>query len=115
MADVLQFPPRRNEPSQTHLSGEATCLACGHNWVAVAPTGCPANNPDDRASLECPRCTALKGVFKRFTVYDDCPTWHCARCSGFLFTAFLAAGDVPTLGCASCGHLINALDLWNPR
>ncbi len=33
---------------RNHLFGQAECLNCGHEWVAVWPEGCPA--------LECPKC-----------------------------------------------------------
>lgn len=32
----------------------ATCLKCGHDWVAVVPSDCIAE-------LECPRCSTVKG------------------------------------------------------
>lgn len=108
MAEILAFPTKK-EPT---LTGPAVCLACGENWQAVCPVGSPVNNPDDRATLECPRCHALKGVFTRFVQYTDVPSWHCTACQGFLFSAILAQ-NVPTLACAACGHLINALDLFN--
>lgn len=37
------------------LSGPAVCLACGHEWEAVAPLSA------DLSKLECPRCGAMSG------------------------------------------------------
>ena len=41
---------------QPHMTGEAKCLACGHEWVAVAPIGTVA--------FECPKCGLDKGQTK---------------------------------------------------
>lgn len=113
MADVIPFAKRAEPPADPHLSGEAVCLSCAHDWVAVVPAGSAVNNPDDRLSMECPKCHSFKGVMRKFTQYVDVPSWHCAKCGGFLFSVILAKGDVPTLCCACCGELINGLDLWN--
>jgi hypothetical protein len=39
-----------------HISGEAKCLACGHEWAAVAPCG--------THRLECPECAVQRGVLR---------------------------------------------------
>lgn len=65
--------------------------------------------------MTCPKCTSHKGVLTRFALYTDVPSWGCNKCSGFLFSAFLAKGDVPMLACACCGELLNALDLFNHK
>lgn len=58
-----------------HMSGPAVCLACGHQWTAVAPTGVDC--------LECPGCHTHRGV------YDYHPTpggfmYQCnCGCSAF--------------------------------
>jgi hypothetical protein len=96
------------------MSGEAVCLACFHHWQAVVPIGTPVHDPDPdaRCTLECPACSAHKGVMLRFVQYTDIPSWHCEKCNGFLFSAILVKA-VPTLACASCGHFLNAIDLFN--
>jgi len=38
-----------------HLSGEAKCIGCLYEWVAVSPVGA--------TELECPECGTLKGVY----------------------------------------------------
>jgi hypothetical protein len=52
---VLAF--KRNEYADVqHGSGPAFCIACAHEWIAVAPTG--------TTQLECPKCKAEKGHWK---------------------------------------------------
>lgn len=107
------IPFRRPEPSEPMVHGEAVCLSCGHEWIAVVPTGSAVNAPADVAGLECSQCHSLKGVLKKFTVYSDCPTWHCTYCNSFLFTIFQAKDGTPCVGCACCGNVRNAIDLFN--
>ena len=38
-----------------HLTGEAKCLKCKHEWVAVALVG--------KTDLQCPKCELYTGVF----------------------------------------------------
>lgn len=52
MSNVIAF----KKVNEQHGSGEAFCLQCKHEWVAVAPTG--------TIQLECPECHTLKGLFK---------------------------------------------------
>lgn len=58
-----------------HLSGEAKCLSCNHEWAAVAPIG--------TVWLECPECGLEKGRLAG-TVYRDEHHWHC-NCGNELF------------------------------
>lgn len=51
---VLQF--KRPDLEVQHGAGDAFCIACGHNWQAVAPTG--------TTELECPDCHTLKGKWR---------------------------------------------------
>lgn len=57
MGAVVEF--KRKEP---HGSGEAFCIGCGHEWVAVAPVGV--------THLQCPECKTMKGHFK-FEYYPE--------------------------------------------
>lgn len=112
MSNVYAFPQKTSE--QPAMRGEAVCLACSHTWLAVAPTGTVAwGSGDDRLTLQCPACSARKGVYRHFVQYVDCKSWHCQKCSGFLFSIILAKGDVPVCACAACGELFNALDIFN--
>ena len=52
MSNVIAFK-KVNVP---HAAGEAFCLQCKHEWVAVAQSGV--------VQLECPECKTLKGLFK---------------------------------------------------
>lgn len=56
-----------------HTSGEAFCMTCDHNWVAVAPVG--------TVDLECPACHSMKGKFKfhHLRVEDDHWTCNCGN------------------------------------
>lgn len=56
-AGILLF--RRTAPTERRAQcgvGKAFCIACGHQWTAVAPTGTTA--------FECPACGAMKGHWK---------------------------------------------------
>lgn len=71
-----------------HIGGEARCLTCKHEWVAVAPAG--------TSQLECPECEAEMGVFK-YPVRPKGEVWECG-CGSDLFH-ILPAG----CQCYKCG------------
>lgn len=104
-AVVLPFVQRA--VSDPHLVGDAICAACGAEWAAVLPVGSSAVH-----AMECTHCGANKGLLKHFVRYDECPQWSCEKCNGGIFTAILF-GNTPATACASCGHLRNAIDLFN--
>jgi hypothetical protein len=90
MANVIPFPATPPEPEGQWNSGAAQCLLCGHEWVAVAPTGV--------VWLECPSCRAVKGHFKfHCCPGEDEPVWAC-DCGNALF--FLTPNGHM---CANCG------------
>ena len=67
----------RRLASQPHMAGKAMCLACRHEWLAVAPIG--------EIVLDCPNCGLGKGVYKNIC----CPEkyWQCkCGCSHFFVT-----------------------------
>ncbi len=84
MSNIVTFAPRQTEtegePPDPHGEGEAVCISCHHEWVAVAPVG--------TVGLECPQCSSLKGVWKRFFYRGfgdgEFPHWQC-RCGCGLF------------------------------
>lgn len=43
------------EELDSHLTGAAKCLACGHEWVAVAPVS------EELHDLVCPKCDTRRG------------------------------------------------------
>lgn len=63
------------EGNDPHMEGKARCLACGHEWHAVAPTG--------MVWMECPSCSLIRGRFVA-QVERKGPHWHC-HCGNELF------------------------------
>jgi hypothetical protein len=59
---------RARADREPRLSGKARCLACRHEWVAVAPVG--------TRWMECPSCTLERGRFVA-QVERNCAHWHC--------------------------------------
>lgn len=68
MENVVSLADHRlkNEP---HIAGEARCVQCGHEWVAVCPAG--------TTELECPQCKTNKGVLKFSCAPADGEVWAC--------------------------------------
>lgn len=73
MGDVIDLGARR---ATATMEGSARCLACKHDWIAVAPAG--------TASLECPSCGLSTGRFVHLAVRNDRYHWLCA-CGNDLF------------------------------
>lgn len=72
MGDVVRLPSTLERGA--HLSGEAFCVGCGHEWVAVAPVG--------TIELECPSCHVVKGLMKYGCELDT--AWTCG-CGCYVF------------------------------
>lgn len=85
MGEVVNLLDRK-----PHLAGNAKCLACAHEWVAVSPTGV--------AALECPGCGLHKGVFKSLCEPSDGVVWHC-KCGCDTF--YIDRSGVCCLVCAA--------------
>jgi hypothetical protein len=79
------------EENTPHLSGPARCLACNHEWVAVAPVGTDF--------MECPACRTMKGVFYSPVLYGS-DVWVC-HCGSDLFRIHPEKG----IYCPVCGQL----------
>ena len=64
---------------EPHTAGPAKCLACGHEWVAVALIG--------DLALKCPSCHSDRGIRDGMILHGDEPHWTC-NCgnSHFLIT-----------------------------
>ncbi|PVE25423.1 hypothetical protein DC522_05880 [Microvirga sp. KLBC 81] len=74
-AEILNlFGSERTEPEGPHLSGQAVCMACKHEWVAGAPVG--------TVHLECPACKRTWGQFKN--PVEPSVAWSC-QCGEQLF------------------------------
>lgn len=53
MSNVVQFSKPEKDP---HGVGNAICIGCKHEWIAVAPVG--------MTRFECPECHTIKGTWK---------------------------------------------------
>lgn len=68
VSKIIQFPNREEETP--HLTGEAKCLGCKHEWQAVAPVGTD--------QLECPKCQTMQGIFMYpISPREDIEVWVC--------------------------------------
>lgn len=82
---------------QPHQAGPARCIACKHEWVAVAPVGLDV--------FECPACGCHKGTYAGIAARNDVPLWQC-KCGCTVFT--LTPMDAY---CCSC----SAWQDWKPE
>lgn len=76
---------KQREP---HNEGAARCMACRHEWVAVAPAG--------QEDLECPSCGRMFGRFL-YPFSPDTARWVCA-CDNDLFIVTPAGTFCPACG-----------------
>lgn len=75
MGDVVPLRCEKVETSDgPHLSGEAICGACGHEWVLVAPVG--------GQHFDCPKCNRMWGAVKH--AIEPETAWRC-NCGEQLF------------------------------
>lgn len=97
-AEIVQLGSVAKKPDadNPHVAGEARCLACKHEWVAVAEAG-----PDGYAGdLECPACGVCRGQFKwPFKGPSAEEVWTCNACDGVLFMI-----TRPGTRCVGCGR-----------
>lgn len=86
-ARVVTFMPKPKDPEppksgslvegHNWLTGPATCLACEHKFIAVAPVG--------EAFIECPSCGTKKATFSEaFYPAQDTNIRFC-NCGNHLF------------------------------
>lgn len=75
MSDVVDLQRVREERSP-HSSGQARCLDCKHEWVAVAPIG--------TYWLQCPSCSLVRGKYIFMFNFPDELHWNC-NCGNDLF------------------------------
>lgn len=87
---VLEF--KKPEPHVPHGTGMALCIACLHEWMAVAPTGTIA--------LECPSCHLHKGRWKFDFYPNEGQMVRSCNCGNQLF--YLTPNGHM---CANCGTL----------
>ena len=89
-ARVVDLKKAREE-REPHMTGKARCLACRHEWIAVAPIG--------TVELECPSdgCGLPKGRFVALCEPDHGARWVC-DCGNDLFWLTRAG-----MFCQNCG------------
>ena len=99
MGKVIPLQPKIEEKNP-HMTGDARCLACKHEWKAVSPIG--------TLWLECPNCTAEMGrymapVHRAETIGGDVVHLSC-QCGNDLFFV------TPThIYCPVCGEVMEDL------
>lgn len=87
--------PLRPEKRDPHVSGKARCLACKHEWVAVAPVG--------TIDFECPSCGLMRGAWMYpVQPHRDEKVWQCA-CGATTFWFLILADGSNWLTCVGCG------------
>ena len=79
---------KEREERTPHSSGKARCLACKHEWMAVAPTGV--------TWMECPSCSLERGRFVAQHERDGLH-WHC-HCGNNLFWVMESGYYCPNCG-----------------
>lgn len=80
-----------------HLSGMAKCIACGHEWTAVAPVSTDA--------LDCPKCETYNGVWMGIALPAKGTIWQC-HCKNEFFVITETA-----IMCVKCGDA--QLGIWD--
>ena len=95
MEKVIDFAQAKLD-REAHAAGEAVCLACQHEWVAVSPLGIPW--------LECPNCHCHKGTYKHPFYVPNKPVFHC-NCGNHLLVVYREF----TM-CPACGSYVEP---WN--
>ena len=88
MTNIIPLHKKDDTPRAT---GEAFCMHCKYEWVAVSPSGI-------HERFECPACASHKGMFKyQFAPSDDDELYEC-NCGNHLFY-IMPEGHL----CANCG------------
>ena len=89
MSNVVEFKKLGSQ----HISGEAICIGCKHEFVASAPVG--------THELDCPQCLGNKAVFKYSITRPDEELFKCS-CSSFVFNVTRNG-----IYCINCGNWVN--------
>jgi hypothetical protein len=97
VSNVIDLASRRPAPDDPHGSGDARCLACGYEWVQVAPVG--------DFSFDCPKCHATCGVWAApFKLPGTEYAVFSCRCGCQHFALALHQGGDWHLLCRKCGR-----------
>lgn len=89
MGDVVEMFTKE----ERHATGEARCIDCRHEWVAVVPV----SEYNEFGWLDCPSCGCHKGRFKQ-PFYFGTEHWICG-CGNDLFQA-----NRTHIYCPNCGR-----------
>jgi len=87
-------PFQRPEKPEPHMSGQAVCIGCRHEWVQAAPIG--------TWQYECPNCGAMKGLFKHPVGAIEGDLAFVCNCGCEALTAYQRYGKF-WLRCMACG------------
>lgn len=87
---VVDFNRRGKEHTDPHAEGDAICMNCGYEYIAVAPVGITA--------FECPKCHTERATFVH-PLFKNQP--HCKCGCGNKFFTIAFDGSVC---CAACGR-----------
>ena len=93
LSNVIDFEKAKLERTQ-HTCGEAFCIGCGYEWIAVAPTG--------TTRFECPECKAFKGLYRFEFMPEEGQLVATCPCSNQLYY-LTPEGHM----CANCGRYIS--------
>ncbi len=77
-----------------YASGQARCLACQHEWVAVVPLGV--------YWFECPKCSLMRGRYLYAFNFADQRHWTCG-CGNDLFHMLKDGCYCPNCGQVQAG------------
>ena len=104
--NIVTMRPSRGLKMTPHHEGEAVCLACGHEWVAVAPVSV--------FELECGECGTLRGVYKYPFVMPSYATYTCTvdGCGCQHVTIEMHKDGGYWIACCKCGHLHSIDDIF---
>lgn len=89
MSNIVNLQEHK-EASSPHMSGEAVCFNCKHQWQAVAPVGV--------LELECPSCGTLRGVWNHTVWPSEQEVWMC-NCGAYHFALTKQAAHCLACGC----------------
>ena len=92
---------RAREEREPHLSGEALCEACGHEYAVVAPVGV-------KQPMECGKCGAEASYLKYLV--ERSPIWSCNNCES---TLVRVSPEGPY--CARCGQWFALEEMFPER
>lgn len=94
MSEPIDFAKAKLERSP-HLVGKARCMACKHEWEAVAPSG--------TADLECPSCGLVRGQWiYPHTLDKGQLIFTCNTCGGTNFA--IQRHRAFCVGCGASHH-----------